>query len=262
MSRTEQSDNVAPTPATVQRNPDSMGKKLQLYSIGLLLLGLVTTTRAQQTIFNVSSSDITKEGKVLAQEQLEIQDMIRSTTTVSYGLSKDWEVGLNLYNLDFTRQKPHFIRNDTTTSIPFAPLLLVNAQKAFNLSQTFKIGIGGQGGLNLSSGRSQAVYFAYANLAASLIEEHYKLAVGSYNGNSRFLGDGPHTGIQAAVDAGLWYHKVHLLADWLSGSHQLGQLSVGVEVFLGEHLPVAVGWQRSNQDGSQGLILQVTYTPQ
>ncbi|MFD1140097.1 hypothetical protein ACFQ4C_03220 [Larkinella insperata] len=239
-----------------------MGKKVRLSLIGSLILGLATTTQAQQTIFNVPSSDITKEGKVLAQEQLEIQDMIRSTTTVSYGLSKDWEVGLNLYNLDFTRQNTRFFRNDTTTSMPYAPLLLVNAQKAFQLSEIFKIGIGGQGGLNLSSGRSQAVYYAYANLAASLVQEHYKLALGGYNGNARFLGDGPHSGIQAGVDAGLWYHKVHLLADWLSGSHQLGQLSVGVEVFLGEHLPLAVGWQRSNQDGSQGFVLQLTYTPQ
>lgn len=230
--------------------------------MALLLLGIGTTTRAQQTIFNVSSSDITKEGKILAQEQIEIQDMARSTTTISYGLSKDWEVGLNLYNLDFRKQKPRLIRNDTTTAMPYAPLLLVNAQKAFELSEIFKIGIGGQGGMNLSSGRSQAVYFAYANLAASLAQEHYKLAVGGYNGNSRYLGDGPHAGLQAGVDAGIWYHKVHLLADWLSGSHQLGQLSVGVEVFLGEHLPLALGWQRSNQDGSQGFIFQLTYTPQ
>ncbi|WP_229311017.1 hypothetical protein [Larkinella soli] len=239
-----------------------MEKKIHLHAFGFLTLFTFTTVQAQQTIFNVPSSDITPERKALVQEQVEVQDLLRSTTTFSYGLSRDWEIGLNLYNVDYETSRRRFIRNDTTTAMPFAPLLLVNAQKAVELNETFRIGVGGQGGLNLGSGgRTKPVYYTYLNLAASLDEEHYKLAVGGYFGNPRFLSDGPRAGVQAGIDAGIIYQKLHLLADWISGGHALGQLSAGIEVFPVRHFALALGWQRSNQDGSQGFIVQLTYIP-
>jgi hypothetical protein len=62
-------------------------------------------------------------------------------------------------------------------------------------------------------------------------------------------------------DAGIWYQKVHLLGDWATGTHEYGQLVVGLEVYLHEHLPLALAWRRSNQDGNQRLVVQLTYTP-
>jgi hypothetical protein len=63
------------------------------------------------------------------------------------------------------------------------------------------------------------------------------------------------------VDAGIWYEKLHLLGDWATGTHEYGQLVLGLEVYLQKHLPLAFGWRRSNQDGSQGLVIQLIYTP-
>ena len=217
----------------------------------------------QLTFFNVSSSDITEARKISAQQQFEIHDEIESSTTVTYGLGKGWEVGLNLINLDYGLQSKHFEKNDTSTVIPYAPLLLANAQKAFKLNDTFSIGVGAVAGKNLTRNHhSQLVYYTYTNLIATLgNQDQYQIVAGSYYGNHRYLSDGPSYGFQTGIDAGLWYKKLHFLADWISGSNGKGRLTAGFEVFLTQRLPLALGWQRSNQDGSQGVVLQLTFLP-
>ena len=60
-----------------------------------LLLGLVSVSvpaLAQQTIFSVPSSDITPKHKLLAQQQVDINgQQLRSSTTIDYGLGRNWE---------------------------------------------------------------------------------------------------------------------------------------------------------------------------
>ncbi|GAB3903211.1 hypothetical protein GCM10028803_31250 [Larkinella knui] len=221
------------------------------------------TTQAQQTIFNVPSSDITPRHKVLAQQQVEMNsDLWRSTTTVDYGLGHNWEVGLNLYNLNYLPPRHTWMRNDTTTHVAYAPLLLLNAQRTFDLTESLHLGIGGQTGLDpVPTHRTAWVGWGYANLGGDFADEHYKAVLGVYAGDRRYLADGPTVGAHVGFDAGIWYEKVHLLGDWASGSHDYGQLILGVEVYLQKHLPLAVGWRRANQDGEQALVLQLTYTP-
>jgi hypothetical protein len=217
---------------------------------------------AQLTVFNVSSSTITDKKKVSVQQQFEYQDEIESSTTLTYGLGKNWEVGLNLLNLDYSVKEKEFEFNDTTMASPFAPLLLINAQKVFELNNLFSIGLGSVAGTNVSSAHRKFVYYSYANLLASVgNQDQYLFAAGPYISNHRYLSQGPVYGFQGAIDAGIFYQKVHLLADWISGSHAKGKLSLGLEVFLTERLPLSVGWQRSNADGSQGLVLQLTFVP-
>ncbi|SOD96990.1 hypothetical protein [Spirosoma fluviale] len=236
-------------------------KKLFLLSglLGSSLAGL-----AQQTIFSVPSSDIVPKHKIMAQQQVDINgEQMRFSTTVDYGLGRDWEVGVNLYNVDYQRQERTWLRNDTTIQVPYAPLLLINAQRTFNLTDALHIGLGGQTGLNLfpTGQRSSWEGWGYANLGAGLHDDHYQVVVGGYAGNRRYLAEGSTVGGHMGFDAGVWYQKVHFLGDWATGTHEYGQLVLGVEVYLQEHLPLALGWRRSNQDGNQGVVVQLTYTP-
>ena len=231
-----------------------------------LLLGLLSwsvTALAQQTIFNVPSSDITPQHKILAQQQVDInREELRSSTTVDYGLGRNWEVGFNVYNLDYLPQQHSWQRNDTTTQMPYAPLLLINAQKTVELTESLHLGLGGQTGLNLfPTTCSSWVGWGYANLGGSFDHEHYQAVIGAYAGNQRYLAEGSTVGMHLGIDAGIWYEKLHLLGDWASGTHDYGQLVLGVEVYLQKHLPLAIGWRRSNQDGQQALVVQLTYTP-
>lgn len=238
--------------------------KTILLSLLSTFLLTASTCFAQETFFNVSESEITEKRKILVQQQIDFGEQIRSTTTFDYGLGRNWEIGFNLYNLDYQPELKRFIRNDTSTQMPYAPLLLLNAQKVFDLSEGLRLGLGAQGGANLKPtiGHSRFVGFAYANLAGTFQEDHYKWSAGAFASHDRFLGGRPPVGFQAGFDAGIFYEKLHLIGEWVSGYHELGQLILGVEVFLGKHVPLAVGWQRANQGGSQGVSVQLSFIPQ
>ncbi len=228
---------------------------------GLLLASF--TLKAQQTIFNVPSSDITPKRKILAQQQVDFsREEFRSSTTFNYGLGKNWEVGANLYNLEYMPQEGTWLHNDTTTQMPYAPLLLLNAQKVFDLTDEIHVGLGGHTGLNLAAEHhTKWLGFAYANLGGSFKDDRYKLVVGTYTGTRRYLGDGALVGAHLGFDIGIINQKFHVLGDWASGTHEYGQLIVGAEVYLTKHLPLAVGWRRNNENGDQGVVVQLTYTP-
>ncbi|MBC3784895.1 hypothetical protein [Spirosoma utsteinense] len=231
-----------------------------------LLLLFVTTVQhsyAQQTYFNVPSSDVVDKHKVSVQQQVSFGESFRAGTTVNYGLGREWEIGLNVYNLDYLPSERRFTLNDSTVQEAYGPLLLLNSQKAFDITKHIEVAVGMQAGVNMSPrSKSKLVGYAYAHVAGSFHDEHYNWSMGVYGANSRYAGEGRRTGYQAGFDAGIFYQKVHLLGDFISGQHSLGQLILGVEVYAGKHFPLSIGWQRANQDGAQALVLQLTYNPE
>lgn len=232
------------------------------YSL-VIVVCLAHVSLAQQTYFNVPSSDIVDKHEFAVQQQFNISESIRSSTTFNYGLGREWEIGFNLYNLDYMPGDRRIVANDSTTEKAFSPLLMLNAQKAFDITKNLELAIGAQGGMNvLTDHRPQLVGYLYGHVAAASDDEHYNFSAGSYMANARYLGDGPKIGFQTGFDAGIFYQKLHLLGDWISGSHDFGQLVLGVEVYLGKHLPLAIGWQRTNKDGNQALVFQLTYNPE
>jgi hypothetical protein len=72
---------------------------------------------AQQNLFNVPSAEITEKNKFFFQQQFNIDSNAGdSNTTVDYGLGNNWEVGINLFNLDLyptncSIHNPHFLVN-------------------------------------------------------------------------------------------------------------------------------------------------------
>lgn len=226
-------------------------------------IGLAQVGRAQQTYFNVPSSDVVEKRKIAVQQQFNFSETIRSSTTVEYGLGNEWEVGLNFYNFDYQLSDRHISVNDTTLEKSFSPLLLFNVQRTIDLTKNIELGIGGQAGFNvLTSRQPQFVGYAYGHVAATSDDEHYNVSMGGYLANARYLGEGPKGGFQAGFDAGIFYQKLHLLGDWISGPHDFGQLVLGLEVYLSKKLPLAIGWQRTNKMGNQAVVLQLTYNPQ
>ncbi len=234
----------------------------RLYGLFVGALCLAQFSFAQQTYFNVPSSDIVDRHEFAAQQQINISESIRSSTTINYGLGHEWEIGLNLYNLDYQPSERRISANDSTIEKAYSPLLMLNTQKAFDITSNLELAVGAQGGINiLTDQRPQLVGYLYGHVAAASNDEHYNFSAGSYLANARYLGEGPKVGFQAGFDAGILYQKLHVLGDWVSGTHDFGQLVLGVEVYLGKHLPLAVGWQRTNQTGSQAVVLQLTYNP-
>jgi hypothetical protein len=229
-----------------------------------LCIGILLSAQpllAQQTYFNVPSSDVVDKNKLAVQQQFNIESSYHSATTINYGLGNEFEVGVNLYNLIYDPDQRQLSRNDSSTQMPYGPLVLANAQKSVDLSKNLEIGFGTQMGFNLSPNhRTRFVAYGYAQLAGSFENQRYKWSVGGYVGNQPYLGEGRAYGFQGGFDAGI-YKKLHVLGDWISGQHVQGQLVLGVEYYLTKHLPIAVGWQRTNTDGSQSFVIQFTYAP-
>ena len=154
------------------------------------------------------------------------------------------------------------IKNKTIPVPTSAILFFRNRCQASPHNETVlssSIAVGGVAGTNLTAHNKRLVYYGYSNLVATAgSQEQYQFAAGPYISNHRYLGEGPVYGFQAALDAGIWYEKFHILADWISGNHQKGKLSLGAEVFLAKRLPLSFGWQRSNSDGSQAAVVQIT----
>lgn len=230
---------------------------LALYS------GSLGLAKAQLTVFNVPSSEITDHGRLSFQQQFEISDQIESSTTATYGLGKGWEVGLNVLNLDYGLSTRHFEFNDRTDSIPYAPLLTCNVQKVFDLTNGFSFGAGVIAGANLSGHhRTRFVHYTYSNMLYETGRlQQYKFAAGAYWSNHHYLSTGSVAGFQGGMDAGIWHEKLHLLADWLSGNHQKGRLTLGVSIYLSRRLPLSLGWQRMNHGGAQAGVVQLTVLP-
>ena len=242
--------------------------------ICLLLLLNTATVWAQESYFNVPESEVVEGRKLTVQQQFSLQNTYQSLTTIDYGLGKDWEIGVNLLNLNYDPSQRRFVRTDSISERAYGPLLLLNGQKIFDLPGEFHLGIGGQLGGNLTpeTRRRRLVSYGYVNLNKELDDDRYKLTVGTYAGNAGYVGGGRNAappalgkaliGLQAGFEAGIIDKKLYLIGDWISGPYAVGQSVLGLEVFLSKSLPLAIGWQRTNLGGSSGLVVQLTYSPE
>ena len=115
---------------------------------------------AQQSLFNVPSVETTEKDKFFFQEQVNFLSTGVANTTLDYGLGNGWEMGLSFFNLDFYSLK-HSWAN---------PVLLLNVQKGFYVTEQWKVGIGTQSGstLPLHENTSQFASFNYWNNALDL----------------------------------------------------------------------------------------------
>lgn len=233
------------------------------YLLRVLLLSASLPLSAQQNYFNVPSSELTPAAKPFVQQQFEIDGrQIRSMTTVTYGIGRSWEAGINLNNLSYLVQQHQFLKNDTSVQLPYAPLLLVNLQKGIPLTKKIHFSAGGQAGTNITDiQKGHITAWGYANVAGRFNNDHIKGVIGCYTGNHPYLAQGPVSGLHLGIDAAIRYQKLHLLGDWASGTNAYGQLALGVEFYLTSHFPVAFGWHRANQDGNQAFLIQLSYTP-
>lgn len=228
-----------------------------------LIYPFATEAVAQQSLFNVPSSEITNQGKLFVQEQINISDLVQSNTTLDYGLKNNWEAGLNFFGVNYSPAQRAFIRNDDVEGDPYAPLVLINVQKGFVLNDHWKIGIGTQNGFNVAPEiYSRFADFSYADAVYSTLHEHLRLNAGLYAGNARYLGAGNNAGLMVGAEAALWQHKVHLMADWIQGDHDLGVSVFGVVAYPYRHFPISLGWQIPNDSASRkALVFELTWVP-
>jgi hypothetical protein len=224
---------------------------------------------AQQNLFNVPSSDLTLKSTPFFQQQVNISHgLVQLNGTFCWGLGKEMEVGLNLLGLNMNTGTSSLDTNGDTGNPPVYPLFMVNFQKAFTLNKLFKFGAGTQ------TGFSKGLHFAtynYLNLVTALHHTRSKIITGIYQGSKSFLGAGEKNnflftdqiGFQAGLEQEVVEKKLTLIAENISGKHNLGETTVGAACFISPAWALSCGYQFANpkSDALNAVVLELTYVP-
>ncbi|MDJ1502948.1 hypothetical protein [Xanthocytophaga agilis] len=248
----------------------------RIITIFIFLVIQIPSLVAQQNFFNVPSSEITQKGKLLYQGQVNItSEETEINNTFSYGLGKDLEVGINIFEFTFDpKHHFHFEHNDTLPKSPVYPLVLLNIQKAFELLPDFQLSIGTQNGLNPAR-HMHWVNYTYLNLAYEIPGLETRLVAGAYTFNKAFVGDWRGNeetsadnkwgiGFQAGIQQPIIKEKLLFTADFLSHRHKLGESAWGLAYYITKSWVLSMGYQLPNPGSlsNKGLIFEITRVPE
>lgn len=212
---------------------------------------------------NVPTSEATKPGKVFFQEQLNLNELLQSNTTLDYGLGKGFETGINVLGLNFSDKKKSFLHNDSSDTDPFNPLLLINGLKQFKLSEIFSLSSGVQGGVNITQDMpTYESYLIYFNLLIeNLMVTESKITGGTYYNSLHYGGSGNRIGGWVAAEFPI-NNKIHMMAESILGNNALSYSSFGIIIFPKHYLPLTFGFQIPNTSrNSYAFVFELTYVP-
>lgn len=238
--------------------PVSRLRRLGRLGPAMLALTLAREASAQQNFFNVPASEVTRKSTVFFQEQLNVlstQKKLQSNSHFAYGLGWNLEVGFNVSHVNI---KPFDRRvipiNSRDRSEPYNPLALFTVQKSIPLDEVFAVAAGTQTGFNFGGPLTEKgiATLTYANVVVLLPSPHARVVVGGYYGNDIFLGAGSGFGMWFGAEVQIRRDRVHLVADWISGSHDLGMAVVGANVFFTPDVSVVFGPLLPNPGSGNG----------
>lgn len=208
-------------------------KQLLAGLISLLLLIICPLyVRAQQNLFNAPSGTITPKGKVFYQHQLNVYNpnKLASKQHFVYGLGSNWEVGVNLLNVNIkpgVRNAPLFDLNYNDRSEALGPILAITGQKLFQIAEHWQTSIGTQIGMNLAGNGDayQATHYTYSLLIWEPVH-HWRFVSGVYQSDWRLIGPGNTRGIMLGYEIPL-NKNLYLMGDFISGNTESSVSVIG-----------------------------------
>ena len=227
----------------------------------LLIIGQIN---AQQNLFNIPSGDITPQGKVFYQHQLNgYNDKFESKGHFVYGLGKKWDVGINLVGTGayFNPQWKAIYNSDFSKGKALSPTILATAQKQWAINKNWSLNVGTQTGFNLSSNSSKIQpAFLHYGLATYQFKPGRKLLVGPYFTNQQYVGMGNRAGIHAGYEWKL-NKKWYLMGDFISGNNDSSVLVTGVMYNVNKRVQLCMGYMLPNPNTikKQGLVFEFNW---
>ncbi len=218
---------------------------------------------SQQNFINVPSAEVTKKNKLFFQQQININEIIQSNSTLDFGLGKGFEIGVNILGLNFSDKQKLFLNNDTTDTDPYNPLLMLNALKYFKLSQNMGIACGTQVGLNYNDNKkTKEAGLAYLNFQIkNLLGEESNIVLGSYYNSLHYGGKGNRVGGWLGLEVPI-HKKLHLMAESVIGNNAICYTSLGIIYYPLKHLPLTFGFQIPNtKNNSYSFVFELTFVP-
>jgi hypothetical protein len=220
-------------------------------------------TSAQQNLFNVPSVAVTDPGGLFFQQQTNLNALIQTNTTLSYGLGRGWEVGLNVFDVPLYNPG---LRNGRLVSRELQePEVLVNGLRVFELTDRLRVGVGTQLGQTapVFESRLRLSNFTYVNAAAKLPNDWVEVYGGAFYANRTYGGAGDRVGGLLGADIPVAEKKLHLMADWVVARNDLGVAVVGGVLYLPRNWQLSLGAQLPSPGSRNryGAVLELTYVP-
>ncbi len=236
-----------------------VGAWARLFTTAACLGWCAAPASAQQNLFNVPSAEITPQNGLFFQQQFNLNRSYQSNSTISYGLGHDFEVGLNVFDLAFLPERGSQMGAGS-------PLFLVNAQKGFELTDDFKLGLGTQLGQTVPGRRADVrlANFTYLTGVADLPDERGKLYAGTYFANGQYRNQrGDPVGFMLGYDIPVIKDRFSLIGDYISGRSGISVAVIGGVYQFNENVQLSVGAQLPSPGSHNpyGAVIELTYVP-
>lgn len=205
--------------------------------------------QAQQNYFNVPNSEITKERQHFIQEQINFHQDSVSSFTYDYGVSKDFELGLNVFN---TKLKDAGLGKN---------LYLMNTQYKAVKEHFYEVSIGTQQG---KTTRNDWSSFNYLNFSFPFLDQYhfYSFSLGPYYATKTLASPNrDKMGAMFGIEYTVIEEKFHIVLDSITGNHEISQTVLGFVFNTLNNIWISLGIQSptTNLGTPSALVLEFTF---
>ena len=221
----------------------------------LFVLSVGATARAQQTIFNVPTTDVLEKGKVYAELDASLKPNNSSDVTkfssfvprLVIGAGNNVEFGLNLTGN--IQPGP-----DSTTLVPTIKW------KPFQSERGWAMVVGDNLFVPVRNRAYDAGNYVYAEMSKTF-EAGTRITFGGYDFTSNVVASANRAGGQFGFEQPL-NKKVTFAADWFTGKHSAGYFTPGIIFKPSPQVTGYAGYSIGNQNASGGnhfFLLELGY---
>jgi hypothetical protein len=223
----------------------------------LLLLSLPTVSRAQQTIFNVPTTDVLDKGKVYAEldasfkpgDSEAVSRLSSFVPRVVVGIGNRIEVGLNVAGN--VQPGP-----DSTTLVPAVKYKFYDGG-----DNGFRIAVGDQLFIPVRNRVYDAGNYVYLEFSKTFKKKGTRVTAGGYDFTRNVVASANRAGGQFGFEQPL-SRTVTLAADWFTGKHASGYFTPGVVFKVGRKTTAYASYSIGNRNASRGnhlFLLELGY---
>lgn len=236
----------------------------------ILITLLTNQLMGQQSYFNVPSSDRTTQKTWFFQQQTNYSaGEFTSNYTFDYGLSKNWEAGINVLQLNvIPKNGLRVVANNDGKNQAFFPLITSNVQRFKKISKHEQLSLGAVGGfdpfsVNFFKSGSVIVFTNY-----QFHNKFIKFTGGFWGGNNHFVGVGDRIYTNKLTSSlGLQFggefhigHRQTLVFDHISGKTPMSMSTLGFTKYFHKYWIFSLGAQIPNHQHFRpnGIVLEFT----
>lgn len=223
---------------------------MKLTSFCMMLLSMPAC--AQQNLFNVPSAELTKTKHLFVQEQINCNSVLESNTTLSAGLTKNLEAGINLFNATL-----YSFKADDPASFSGTDLL-VNVQYALCNTERYFVSAGTQSGVNVGNGSFSTSDYIINSFR---FHDRFKVIGGAYTTNPLMQADHPAGGFLGGFDLAVVRNKLNMTADIIAGNNTMSVWVAGFTWFIRSNRALSFGYQHPSftTNNPSGVVLELTF---